>query len=118
MELVTWVMEELKSKQEIVRHSKTSNSRKQPTTPRLKGPREEVIEAGPWGQGHPEVPQPGGPQRGEEHWFLLPPSGQTQAEPGNIACRSQKQQGRTRNGREDKRTSALTRSVPDTILNS
>lgn len=39
MKLVTWVMEELKSKQETVRHAKTSNSRKQPTTPRLKGPK-------------------------------------------------------------------------------
>lgn len=93
MELVTWVMEELKSKQETVRHSKTSNSRKQPTTPRLKGPREEVVEAGPWGQGHPEVPQPGGPQRGEEHWFLLPPSGQTQAEPGSSLQGSEASRG-------------------------
>lgn len=93
MELVTWVMEELKSKQETVRNSKISNSRKQPTTPRLKGPKEEVVEAGPWGQGHPEEPQPRGPQRGEEHWFLLPPAFGASAEPGNTACRGQKPAG-------------------------
>lgn len=41
-----------------------------------KGPREEVLDPEPWGQGqgYPEEPQLGGPQRGEEPWLLLPPA--------------------------------------------
>lgn len=74
MELVTWVIKELKSKQETARNSKISKSRKQTTIPRLKGPREETVKAGPCSQDHPEEPQLGGPQRREVHWLPFPPA--------------------------------------------
>lgn len=123
MELVTWVMEELKSKQETGRHSEISNSRK------LKGPRRWRLpsrvtataacaeEAGALRRHSLEV------KRGERnhgfpsscfHRFQWPNPGR-----GWIhSLQGQRPAGEVGNGTEGKRTRALTMYVPDTVLSS